>query len=265
MNARMPAVAGSFYPENTEQLQRQVTGFLNEKLPENIVAKALIVPHAGYCYSGVIAGRGFSYLQQNKSAIKRVILLGPSHRVALKGCAVPSSDIFTTPLGNIKVDQPSCNQLQEKHLAICSDQAHQWEHALEVQLPFLQSCLDDFELIPIVIGSCDPNLVSTLISALLKERTEETIVVVSTDLSHFHPYQQAQALDCDTIAQVLAFKTDITPEDACGCYALNGLLAVAKQQAWQIKLISKANSADSKSVVNLNKTQVVGYASFILY
>lgn len=265
MNARMPAVAGSFYPENSNQLQQQITGFLNEKIAEPIVVKALIVPHAGYCYSGAIAGNGFSYLKNNKNSIKRVVLLGPSHRVPLHGCAVPSSDVFTTPLGNISVDQNTCQQLNTLGLVHYSQQAHQWEHALEVQLPFLQSSLNDFDIIPIVVGACQPQEVAKLLNALLVEDAKSTLVVVSTDLSHFHAYEQAQALDDNTIMRILSFKTNITSESACGCYALNGLLSFSAQRAWQIKLISKANSADSKDVINPDQTKVVGYASFILY
>jgi len=270
MNARMPAVAGSFYPNNVEQLKRQLANFLDNEPATKIVPKALIVPHAGYCYSGTIAGHGFSYLQKNKNTIERVILLGPSHRVPLRGCAVPSSDVFVTPLGDISIDQSACQQLQMLGLASASEQAHQWEHALEVQLPFLQTCLNKFDLIPIVVGACHPKDVVALLKTLLRdpllvEPAQNTLIVVSTDLSHFHAYEQAQVLDDDTITRILAFKSDIAPENACGCYALNGLLSFSAQQAWKIKLISKANSGDSKDIVNANKTRVVGYASFILY
>ncbi len=265
MNARLPAVAGSFYPNNVEQLKRQLASFVDEKLVTDIVPKALIVPHAGYCYSGAIAGHGFSYLQKSKHTIERVILLGPSHRVPLRGCAVPSSDVFTTPLGDINIDQRACQQLQMLGLANCSEQAHQWEHSLEVQLPFLQSCLNKFDLIPIVVGACQPSDVAVLLKSLLSELAKGTLIVVSTDLSHYHVYEEAQVLDNDTIRRILALTSDISPENACGCYALNGLLSFSAQQAWRIKLISKANSGDSKDVISANKTQVVGYASFVLY
>ena len=265
MNVRMPAVAGSFYPNNVEQLQRQLANFLDEAPVDDIVPNALIVPHAGYCYSGAIAGHAFSYLQKSKNTIKRVILLGPSHRVPLRGCAVPSSAVFVTPLGDINIDQSACQQLQMLGLANCSEQAHEWEHALEVQLPFLQTSLNKFDLIPIVVGACQPEVVATLLNTLLSEQAQNTLIIVSTDLSHYHPYDEAQVLDNDTIMRILALASDIAPENACGCYALNGLLNFSAQQAWQIKLISKANSGDSKEVVSANKSQVVGYASFILY
>jgi AmmeMemoRadiSam system protein B len=264
MNARMPSVAGSFYPNNVEQLKRQLTNFIEEEVTD-IVPKALIVPHAGYCYSGAIAGHGFSYLQHCKNTIERVILLGPSHRVPLRGCAVPSSDVFTTPLGDINIDQRACQQLQRLGLATCSERAHQWEHSLEVQLPFLQSCLNNFTLIPVVVGACQPNDVAALLKFLLRELAQSTLIVVSTDLSHYHSYEEAQAFDDDTIRRILALASDIEAEKACGCFALNGLLSYSAQQTWQIKLISKANSGDSKGVDHTNKAQVVGYASFILY
>lgn len=265
MNVRMPAVAGSFYPNDIQQLKQQLASFLHEKPADDIAPKALIVPHAGYCYSGAIAGHAFSYLQNYKDEIERVILLGPSHRVPLWGCAVPNSAAFATPLGDINIAQDACQQLQTLGLANFSEQAHQWEHALEVQLPFLQTCLNNFDLIPIVVGTCQPKEVAALLTTLLAEQAQNTLIVVSTDLSHYHDYEEAQALDNDTIMRILALASDIAPEKACGCYALNGLLDFCAQQAWQIKLISKANSGDSKEVVSANKTQVVGYASFILY
>lgn len=265
MNVRTPAVAGSFYPDNAKQLKRQLANFLIEEPVDDIVPKALIVPHAGYCYSGAIAGHAFSYLQKSRNKLTRVILLGPSHQVPLLGCAVPSTAVFATPLGDISIDQQACQQLQMLGLANYSEQAHQWEHALEVQLPFLQTCLTKFYLIPIVVGACQPEDVTAVLKTLLSEQVQNTLIVVSTDLSHYHSYDEAQALDNDTIKRILALSSDITPERACGCYALNGLLNFCAQQAWQIKLISKANSGDSKEVVSANKTEVVGYASFILY
>lgn len=265
MNVRIPAVAGSFYPDNVEQLKQQLANFLDEEPIGDIVPKALIVPHAGYCYSGAIAGHAFSYLQKIKNSLQRVILLGPSHQVPLRGCAVPSSDVFVTPLGDVSIDQSACQQLQMLGLANHSDQAHQWEHALEVQLPFLQTCLTKFDLIPIVVGACQPKDVAALLTALLSEQAQNTLIIVSTDLSHYHGYDEAQALDNDTIERIVALSSDIAPQNACGCYALNGLLNFSAQQAWKIKLISKANSGDSEEVASANKTQVVGYASFILY
>lgn len=265
MNVRIPAVAGSFYPDNAEQLKRQLASFLIDEPADDIVPKALIVPHAGYCYSGAIAGHAFSYLQKSRNKFKRVILLGPSHQVPLLGCAVPSSAVFATPLGEISIDQLACRQLQMLGLANYSEQAHQWEHALEVQLPFLQTCLKHFDLIPIVVGACQPKDVAALLKTLLSEQAPNTLIIVSTDLSHYHAYDEAQALDNNTIKRILALSPDITPDNACGCYALNGLLNFSMQQSWQIKLISQANSGDSKDVASANKTQVVGYASFILY
>jgi len=261
----MPAVAGSFYPSHVEQLQQEIDNYLDEYTAVDIVPKALIVPHAGYCYSGAIAGHAYNYLKNGKKTIKRVVLLGPSHRVALQGCAVPSSDVFTTPLGDVSVEQSACEKLQTLGLAVCSDQAHQWEHALEVQLPFLQTALNKFELIPIVVGACQPEDVSALLKELLSEQVQSTLIVVSTDLSHYHAYEEAQLLDNNTITRILALSSDIASENACGCYAVNGLLRFSKLKDWQIKLVSKANSADSKNISNVNKAQVVGYASFILY
>lgn len=262
MKSREPAVAGSFYPNNPAQLQMDITALL-DGIPEfKNKPKALIVPHAGYCYSGAVAAKAYRYLNKIKH-IKKVILLGPSHRVALQGCAVPSHQYFTTPLGQVKVDATACQHLVDKGLASCSDQAHQWEHSLEVQLPFLQQCLDDFELIPVVVGESNPEQVSRLLTELA--RIPATLIVVSTDLSHFHQYENAQRLDDATIDRILALDSSIQGHNACGCNALNGLLDFCKQQQWQIKLINKANSADISDQTLINKERVVGYASFILY
>lgn len=259
MNSRMPAVAGSFYPASPATLNTELGGFFAAtRTSEEMTAKALIVPHAGYYYSGAIAAHAYARLKNN--AIERVILLGPSHRVFLQGCAVPGYDLFTTPLGDIRVDRQNCQRLCQAGLAQQLDQAHRQEHALEVQLPFLQYRLtNDFQILPITVGEATPTQVGKVLTALAD--LPDSLIVISTDLSHYHPYAQARALDRDTISRIIDFNPNIKPEDACGCYALNGLLHFAQALNWRIKLLKHANSGD----INHNKNEVVGYASFILY
>ena len=221
--------------------------------------QALIVPHAGYYYSGKVAAHAYAALQNLGSQIKRVVLLGPSHRVYLQGCALPIYQGFNTPLGDISVDQKNCRRLVDRGLARFNNAAHIQEHSLEVQLPFLQLLLDDFELLPIVVGQNSPAQVSALLCEVAK--LENTLLLISTDLSHFHTYEQAKQLDADTIARILNFDPSLDGEDACGCYSVNGLLHFAKSQNWQCKLLNHANSGD----INNSKHEVVGYASFILF
>ena len=158
MKYRLPAVAGSFYPAQAAQLNHEIMLLLSgvklpvtvKKILESKVPKALIVHHAGYCYSGALAASAYACLKKSANAIHRVILLGPSHQVALQGCAIPSHNIFTSPSGEIRIDQQACQQLVDSGLASVNDQAHAWEHSLEVQLPFLHFCLPSFLLVPIV-------------------------------------------------------------------------------------------------------------------
>ncbi len=260
MKYRGPVVAGSFYPASPQQLNTELDSFL-VVIPElNVAPHALIVPHAGYCYSGAVAGEAYAYLKDIADDIKRVIVLGPSHRVPLQGCAISNYDVFSTPLGKIDVASDCYKKLLKSALVSFCDSAHLFEHSLEVQLPFLQACLQDFTIVPIVVGQCPPQLVSDLLSVLQAD-DPSTLVVVSTDLSHYHSYQQAQILDSQSIEKILNYESILHGQDACGCYAVNGLLDYAAKQGWNIKLTAQANSGDTLG----SKDQVVGYASFILY
>ena len=258
INDRPAAVAGSFYSSSSSELQQNINDMLAVPLSPNYCPKALIVPHAGYYYSGAIAANAYAYLR-NQKHINRVVLIGPSHRVYLQGCAVPSYQTFSTPLGTISIDRKSCQHLLNLNLVSQTDEAHVLEHSLEVQLPFLQTCLTDFELVPIVIGQATTKDVSCILAEFSQQAN--TLIVASSDLSHFHHYAKAQTLDNKTIHSILDFDTNIQPEDACGCYAVNGLLDYAKQQHWQITLIDHGNSGD----ISGDKNSVVGYASFTLY
>ena len=260
MKQREAVVAGQFYPESAQKLRAEIDSFLNSPIDPEIQAHALIVPHAGYCYSGAVAGEAYAYLKSIATVIKRVIILGPSHRVPLRGCAISDYDLFMSPLGQIEVDSACYEELLALEEVSVNDSAHLLEHSLEVQFPFLQYCLNDFKLVPIVVGYCQPGTISNILR-VLQVNVPSTLVVVSSDLSHYHPYQEAQILDNQTIDKILNFDNCLAGEDACGCFAVNGLLEYASLEKWKIKLVKKANSGD----VLGGKREVVGYASFILY
>ncbi len=260
MEQREAVVAGLFYPQSGQQLGAQVGAFLTPCSEPEVPIQALIAPHAGYCYSGAVAGKAYAYLKSIAPVIKRVVLLGPSHRVALRGCALCDYKRYSTPLGDVEVEQSSYQQLLKLPEVSLNNQAHSLEHSLEVQLPFLQYCLADFKLLPIVVGYCQPRTISNILREL-KVNEPSTLVVVSSDLSHYHPYREAQQLDNQSINKILNYDSSLAGENACGCFAVNGLLDYAKSQQWKIRLIKKANSGDTAG----DKQKVVGYGSFILY
>lgn len=260
MKYRTAAVAGMFYPAASEQLETELCQYLSSQTRADIQIHALIVPHAGYCYSGAVAGGAYAYIKSIAANIKRVVLLGPSHYVALQGCGICNYTHFSTPLGVIPVATDDNRKLLNARLVHVENAAHLLEHSLEVQLPFLQYCLHDFEILPMVVGICQPQLINDILTEL-QVNTSSTLVIISSDLSHYHPYREAQRLDNKTLHKILDYNTQLSDFDACGCYAVNGLLAYAKGQSWRIKLINNANSADTLG----DKKKVVGYASFILY
>ncbi len=267
MKYREAAVAGRFYPAAEKELKHQLASYFSEQaiLPE--IPKALIVPHAGYFYSGAVAAKAYRLLGNGEYRFSRVVLFGPSHHVALEGCAVPTSDVFLTPAGEVAIDRENVDLLLSQDLVVESDQAHHWEHSLEVQLPFLQYCLDDFILLPVVVGRDMHEYVKRILQSI--ERTPDTLIVVSSDLSHYHPYSEANDIDADTIQRVLSFGSNIHPERACGCNAINGLLDYAREQHWEIKCVNYTNSGDVMANHEHRAPEpsegVVGYASFVLF
>ncbi len=259
MNVRSAAVAGTFYPANAHQLQAQIVSLLEQTPGEGLSPKALIVPHAGYIYSGITAAYAYHRLAPLRKTITSVVLLGPAHRVALRGLAMPESEQFRTPLGDIPVDHRSVAGLIERGDLRVSEHAHLHEHSLEVQLPFLQTVLDRFSLIPLVVGECDKYLVADVLGELWGG--EETLIVISTDLSHFHPYACAQIIDNRTSTEIEHFTSDLSGEQACGCYPLNGFLVAAKRQGMQIEKLDLRNSGDTAG----DHERVVGYGAYALY
>lgn len=261
LSIRMPAVSGLFYTSDTTILKGEVETFLDDAarhydtlLP--FTPKALIVPHAGYIYSGAFAAAAYNLVASN-AAISRVVLLGPSHRVPLRGMALPSSDVFRTPLGDVTIDKCGINQLVKLSNVNIDDEAHLHEHSLEVQIPFLQVVLNNFEVLPVVVGETPAHEVAELLTDVWGG--DETLIIVSSDLSHYHCYSDAARIDRDTSKEILSLSTQIHGEQACGCYSVNGLLYEVKRRGLDAKEIVVANSGDTAG----GRERVVGYGAYV--
>ena len=259
-NTRPAAVAGMFYPGDPAELIATVDALLRAAKPFSESApKVLIVPHAGYIYSGPTAAMAYACLAPLRQKIKRVILLGPTHRVAVNGIAVPESTIFATPLGHIPLDLDAIAQLRALRQIVFSDRVHAQEHSLEVHLPFLQRVLADFKLVPLAVGEAGPEAVAEVLDYLWGG--PETLIVISSDLSHFLNYSTAQQVDHNTCQHILQLDSSFKPQQACGAYPINGLLLVARQRGLMPQLIHLCNSGDTAG----DKNRVVGYAAFAFY
>jgi len=256
-NVRPPAVANAFYPGNPALLGNTVDQLL---AAATVVAapppKALIVPHAGYIYSGSTAALAYATLKPLRQQISRVILLGPTHRVAVNGLALPETSAFATPLGNIPLDLEAIAQLRDLPQIVFSDRVHAQEHSLEVHLPFLQRALDNFKLVPLAVGEATPQAVAEVLEVLWGG--PETLIVISSDLSHFLNYSTAQQVDRNTCQHILQLDAHLRPEQACGAFPVNGLLLAAQQRGLTPQLIHLCNSGDTAG----DKNRVVGYAAF---
>lgn len=259
MSTRPAAVAGYFYEADTTRLQQQVDQLLNaDATPDGDFPRALIAPHAGYIYSGSTAACAYRYLRIDPDRVKRVLLIGPAHRVYLKGIAIPSVDSFSTPLGKIPLDRNALDQIARLPSVQVSDEAHREEHSLEVQLPFLQTVLNEFTLVPVVVGAVDATPVAAVIDALAAD--PHTLIVLSSDLSHFLSYRDAQRIDAATCDHIVDKSTSLSGEEACGARAINGLMASKQADSLQVSLLRACNSGDTAGSPN----RVVGYAAFAL-
>ncbi|MDX1694136.1 MAG: AmmeMemoRadiSam system protein B [Ketobacteraceae bacterium] len=262
--ARQPAVAGLFYPGDPAELRENVDSLLaqaeeQDNLPK-ACPKALIAPHAGYAYSGSTAAMAYHLLEPYADRIRRVVLLGPSHRVGFSGIATCSADVYDTPLGAIPLDKNNTDKALDCPGVTCLDQAHLQEHSLEVHLPFLQSVLGDFELTPLVVGDSDADTTGRVINALWGG--EETLIVISSDLSHFLDYDTANKLDHATCRAIENFDGDaIEYEQACGRNPIKGLLAATRSHPLTIKTLGMCNSGDATG----DKSRVVGYGAWALW
>lgn len=260
MQIRPAAVAGMFYPGEQVELETKVLELLaqaNHQQELKKPPKALVVPHAGYIYSGAVAAEAFIRLNTPFS-MPFILLMGPSHRVPLHGMALSSAEFFSTPLGNVSLATAQRDELQEEGFAEINDSAHQLEHSLEVQLPFLQELVPEIPVLPVVVGYTSGEQVAQVISWGL---SKGALVVISTDMSHFHSYEEARQIDGQTNERILHCATDITPEEACGCYALNGLLSYLRQAGLKPQEIRRCNSGDTAG----DKSRVVGYAAYAVY
>jgi AmmeMemoRadiSam system protein B len=262
---RPPAAAGGFYPDDPDLLRVVVEDFLDEAKGAAEAAtlpKALIVPHAGYVYSGSVAASAYALLARAGAAgrITRVVLIGPSHYVPFDGLALPRADAFATPLGRVPIDRAAVAAMCELPSAHLADGPHGEEHALEVQLPFLQAVLDDFALVPIAAGRAGAEAVAGALERVWGG--PETLIVVSSDLSHYHDRDTARRLDGATAAAIEAGDgARIGPEDACGQVAIAGLLAAAPRHGLTIERLALATSADTAGP----RRSVVGYGAWALY
>ncbi len=259
-NVRPAAVAGAFYPSQETELARTVCGLLDAApMPPPGLPKAIIVPHAGYRYSGPIAATAYRTLQAERAQISRVILLAPAHRVAVHGLALPKAQGFATPLGTVAVDSAACAAVRALPQVTVTDLPHALEHALEVQLPFLQTVLNEFTFLPLVVGEASAEEVAEVLEKVWGGK--ETLIVISSDLSHYLPYAVAQRRDKATISKVLAMKPELGYEDACGANPLNGFAVAARGHALVPTLLDLRNSGDTAG----EPDQVVGYAALAYY
>jgi AmmeMemoRadiSam system protein B/AmmeMemoRadiSam system protein A len=259
---RPAAVAGMFYPSASVELGRDVLAMLEETRVAPLVPglpKGLIVPHAGYIYSGAVAANAYALLRPAVGIVKRVVLLGPCHRVAVRGLALPDAAGFETPLGRVEIDADAIAALRALPQVSVNAATHAHEHSLEVQLPFLQQVLRDFKLVPLVVGAATPGEVAEVLDTLWGG--PETLIVISSDLSHYHPYDEARALDRRTVQAIADFRVDIDHAQACGATPVTGFLAAAKKRGLQPELLDLRNSGDTAG----GRDRVVGYASFAFW
>jgi AmmeMemoRadiSam system protein B len=256
---RRPAVAGSFYPSEPKLLEREVRGHLEAARPAPGAPspKALIVPHAGYVYSGPVAGSAYARLVPLRGRVERVVLLGPSHHVPLRGLAVPEADVFATPLGPVEIDADGVERALSRPAVRRLAEPHVWEHSLEVQLPFLQVALGSFRLVPLAVGDARDDEVADVLEALWGG--PETCILASTDLSHYRDYPTARRLDAATSEAILALRpAALGPDSACGRVPVRGLLVAARRHGLRPELLDLRSSGDTSGP----RDRVVGYGAY---
>jgi AmmeMemoRadiSam system protein B len=271
---RPPAVAGQFYPGTARELRAEVetllagadsaavaaaAGSSAAGSPARAAPKAVIAPHAGYVYSGAIAATAFAALAPAGAALRRVLLLGPSHHVLLRGLALPGVEAMATPLGEVEVDVDGAAELERLPQVTVLAQAHAQEHSLEVELPFLQVLFPAVRVVPLVVGEAEPEEVAEALERLWGG--EETAIVVSSDLSHYLPAVEAERVDAETAGQIVRLEGPLAPGRACGARPINGLLAAARRFALSPVLLDLRNSGDTAG----DRSRVVGYGAFGFY
>ncbi len=254
---RQAAVAGLFYPADRAELLDQLRALLRDSHADGSVPKAIIAPHAGYVYSGPIAASAYARLRPARDRIRRVVLLGPAHRISLTGLATSSAEFFTTPLGEIPIDRAALAAIADLPQVKTLDRAHDPEHSLEVHLPFLQTVLANFTLVPLVVGEATPAEVGEVLERLWGG--PETLIVISSDLSHYHDYATARQLDQATCHAIETLDhRAIGYQQACGRVPVSGLLEVARRHALSVETLDLRNSGDTAGP----RDQVVGYGAW---
>jgi MEMO1 family protein len=254
---RPPAVAGLFYSADPGRLRRELEGLLAGSAACSDRPKALIAPHAGYVYSGAVAGKAFALLRDAARDITRAVVIGPAHYVALRGIAIPTADAFETPLGAVPVDRGALTELADLPFVRADDAPHAPEHALEVELPFLQTLLGDFQLVPLVVGDARPIEVAAVLERVWGGA--ETLVVISSDLSHYHAYDTARRLDGETAALIeRGAWQELGSDNACGFLPVAGLLIEAGKRGLAARRIALRNSGDTAG----DHARVVGYGAW---
>lgn len=256
-----PVVSGVFYPSDPKELRKLLDTFFR-KVPhiKRPLPRALIVPHAGYTYSGEVAAYAYADLDKYQKQIKRVVIMAPTHHVSFMGMVFPEADFFVTPLGTVKVDRKALNKIASMFGVAAAEIFTTSEHSLEVQLPFLQSKLqNDFLLVPFLVGVAHAYEVAIVLQKICDD---ETLIVISSDLSHYHDYATAKKIDAETAKHILDLDySKISMEDACGYMPLCGFLEFAALNKWHAKLLTLKNSGDTSG----DKSKVVGYGAFHFY
>lgn len=262
MNVRHPAAAGRFYPADVRQLRSLVREYVADAGDVGADAgapKALIVPHAGYVYSGPIAASGYARLQSLREVVTRVVLLGPAHFVRFDGLAASGAEAFETPLGRVPVDVDAVRQIEALPQVRVMDEPHAPEHSLEVHLPFLQEVLGTFQIVPLVVGRAAADEVAEVIEALWGG--PETLFVISSDLSHDHDYETARQMDRATSRLIEQQRyEDLGGQRACGFLPISGLLSAARTHHLTVETVDLRNSGDTAGP----RDEVVGYGAFVV-
>ncbi len=256
---RLAAHAGRFYPADPDQLRTEVLTLLaSARSNGGPSPKAIIAPHAGYMYSGPIAASAYAQLERARDVVRRVVLVGPSHFASFDGLAVSNADAFATPLGSVQLDREGLALACALPRVCVDESAHRPEHSLEVHLPFLQSVLSGFRLVPVLVGHASEKEVGQVIDALWGG--PETRVVISSDLSHYHDHARACALDSRTACAIETLRSDLLSEQsACGWEVIAGMLYVARRRGLGCRIIDLRNSGDTAG----HHDRVVGYGAFV--
>jgi AmmeMemoRadiSam system protein B len=257
---RNPAVAGSFYPSDAMELRATVSELLDAAAPPPLAVRtaAIIVPHAGYVYSGPIAASAFAAVRSLRGHVDRVVLIGPAHRVFVRGLATSGASTFRAPMADMRVDRDAVALAETLHDVKRNDAAHAHEHCLEVELPFVHATLGDVAIVPLVVGDASPDAVASVLDALAAPRT---LLVVSSDLTHYLDQPAAVQRDTATTRAIEALDASaIDDDDACGAAPIRGLLALAKRRRWVAQTLDVRNSGDTAG----SRDEVVGYGAYAL-